>query len=53
MTMPKSFQDELSNLDELWLGRQAENQSPEELAIEVIGYILTRVYRPSGNLLML
>ena len=40
--MPKSFQDELSNLDELWLGRQAENQSPEELAAEVIGYILAR-----------
>ena len=42
MTKPKSFQDELSNLDELWLGRQAENQSPEELAAEVIGYILAR-----------
>lgn len=42
MTMPKSFQDELRNLDELWLGRQAENQSPKELAAEVIGYILAR-----------
>jgi hypothetical protein len=42
MTMPKSFQDELRNLDELWLSRQAENQSPEELAVEVIGYILAR-----------
>ena len=42
MTMPKSFQDELSNLNELWLSRQVENQSPEELAAEVVGYILAR-----------
>ena len=42
MTMPKSFQDELSNLNELWLSRQVENQSPEELAAEVVGYILVR-----------
>jgi hypothetical protein len=42
MTMPKSFQDELRNLNELWLNRQVENQTPEELAAEVIGYILAR-----------
>lgn len=42
MTMPKSFQDKLSNLNELWLSRQVENQSPEELAAEVVAYILAR-----------
>lgn len=40
--MPKSFQEELASLNELWASKQVENQSPEELAVEVVAYILVR-----------
>ena len=40
--MPKSFQEELDSLNELWASKQIENQSPEELAVEVVAYILAR-----------
>jgi len=40
--MPKSFQEELASLNELWASKQVENQSPAELVVEVVAYILVR-----------